>query len=893
MIIKDNNKTINRDSVIDYCNSSIYWKDKDGYYLGCNQYTLELLGYTDEADIIGKTDYDFFSTAEADKIRKTDHLALENKLYYGEEKVILNGKCHTFINTKKAIFDAEDNVIGICGNCIDITEIKNKFELEKQQLLDQEEYKIRQIIDNVDASIYWKDTEGRILGCNKYVLNMFDVDSINDLLGKNEYDLLTEDEAKKFSEIDQHVFKYGFFKGEETGVFNGKRLHYQTAKNRLFDNQGNIIGTIGMSIDITAQKEAERLRLENEQHLAELNLQKAIAEERYKVKQIIDNVDASIYWKDLHGRILGCNNHVLKLLGAKSIDDLIGKNEYDLFSKEEAMEFTKTDQHIFKYGYYKGEESATPADGKKVYYMTAKNRLLDSEGNIIGTVGMSIDITAQKEAELLRRENEDHKIIEAEQEKFRKIIGQMIHDIQSPLSSLSSLLNETVSKLPENDRTLIRTALNSITSIISYILNKYKNNSDVADEQKQPVMVSEILLQSINEKSYQYRNQPIEFTTKFSKDTEFSFIRIEPIAFKRMLSNVINNAVDALENKPEGKIELKLLGGHEDITICIKDNGKGMPKEVLNKIREGIKVSAGKQNGHGLGLTQVWETLNHNNGTLIAYSDADNGTRIMLKFPLINKPTWIADKVKVIKGDTIIVLDDDESIHLAWDKKFQAILEQQPEIKIVHYTDGMEVINFINSLADDEKTNICLLTDYELLGQQVNGINVIKQTGIKRTLLVTSHYADPKIRDLAIDNQVKLLPKNLAFAVKIKIDKKLEPAGRKVDMVWLDDDKGLVKGIVEVQYSHLQVDIYDDPIGFLEDVHQYPLNTRIILDHYYYSFDIGCELDGIKVAQILHEKGYTNLLLITGTEPHEELPAYLKFILKKDIEKLNSLDKIN
>ena len=110
-------------------------------------------------------------------------------------------------------------------------------------------------------------------------------------------------------------------------------------------------------------------------------------------------------------------------------------------------------------------------------------------------------------------------------------------------------------------------------------------------------------------------------------------------------------------------------------------------------------------------------------------------------------------------------------------------------------------------------------------------------------------------------------------------------------MVWVDDEKQMIEKIVQDEYSHLHVDIYDDPIGFLDEVHQYPTDTKIILDQYFFGFDIGCELDGLRIAEIPNEKGYTKLYLITAAMP-PKIPEYLQVILKSDIEKVHSLDKL-
>ncbi|HLX52948.1 MAG TPA: hypothetical protein VKR58_03355, partial [Aquella sp.] len=235
---------------------------------------------------------------------------------------------------------------------------------------------------------------------------------------------------------------------------------------------------------------------------------------------------------------------------------------------------------------------------------------------------------------------------------------------------------------------------------------------------------------------------------------------------------------------------------------------------------------------------------------------------------------------------------DDPSIHGAWDSKFRPTLAKSPEITIKHFTEGFEAINFINSFPAPDKEKICLLADYELLHQGINGLEVIEKTKIKRSSLVTSHYANPDIREDAANLRVKILPKQLAFAVPINLNKKIEPGSKKVDMVWVDDARWFIRDWKQ-RFADLVIDAYYDPDSFLEDVYQYPLDTKIILDRNYYDREgpgrkfLG---DGLVVAKILHEKGYTNLVMVTGEEPDPKtIPDYLKVILKEEDAKIKEL----
>ncbi|MBP9742335.1 MAG: HAMP domain-containing histidine kinase [Burkholderiales bacterium] len=508
------------------------------------------------------------------------------------------------------------------------------------------------------------------------------------------------------------------------------------------------------------------------------------------------------------------------------------------------------------------------------------------------------------ETKLLQLKNEAFQAAIAEQQKFRGIVGQMVHDIGSPLATLQTIM-QSATGLPENERIALREAAISITDITNNMLNRFNpTHSTSENDVPQHILIYAALSQAISQKRYQYKDLPIQFefqideadgNVKLSHEAEnsnFAFIKIEPNAFKRMLSNLINNAVDALDKKP-GNITLKLNADKEWITIRLCDTGKGISPEIQQKIMNNMQVTEGKENGHGIGMMQIRETLSRNYAEFFIDSEVGKGTIITLKFPRITAPNWIATEIKVTPKDTLVILDDEASIHKAWDTRFKAMLEANPTLQIKHFSAGEEAVNFINSLTSDEKQNIYLLTDYELLGQKLNGLQVIEQVELGRCVLVTSHYADPKLHSAAGKIGIKILPKDLAHNIKIQVEQKFELQSKQVDLVVIEDVRIFIDSIVQTHYKDMKVDVYYDPISFLENVDQYPLNTRMIIDSTYNYDGNEYDINGFDVALKLHEKGYTKLYLFTSDNYREELlPPYLKYLNKLDREVVKNLHKL-
>lgn len=116
--------------IIDAVDSSIYWKDLSGKYLGCNKYMVNMIGKSRDK-IIGSTDYVLPWKEQANTIRETDLFVISNREQYETEEIatIADGTTKVFLSIKNPLFDKQNKVIGVIGVSIDITHHK-RFERE-------------------------------------------------------------------------------------------------------------------------------------------------------------------------------------------------------------------------------------------------------------------------------------------------------------------------------------------------------------------------------------------------------------------------------------------------------------------------------------------------------------------------------------------------------------------------------------------------------------------------------------------------------------------------------------------------------------------------------------------------------------------------------------------
>lgn len=192
---------------------------------------------------------------------------------------------------------------------------------------------------------------------------------------------------------------------------------------------------------------------------------------------IINLVNASVYWKDIEGRYLGCNQYMLQMAGLTSLAEIIGKTDHDLVWKDSANKIRDVDQSVLRNGHYCGEEHPTIFGNRNRVFLTTKDRLIDKGHNIIGIIGVSVDITTQKEAEQLRIKNLEQQVTIEAYQNFKKCL----YDIQNTIQTYKiNILNNKLGVDVANDIPYDDVVLTKREQEILYYLSLNKSPKEIA-----------------------------------------------------------------------------------------------------------------------------------------------------------------------------------------------------------------------------------------------------------------------------------------------------------------------------------------------------------------------------------------------------------------------------
>lgn len=348
----------------------------------------------------------------------------------------------------------------------------------------------------------------------------------------------------------------------------------------------------------------------------------------------------------------------------------------------------------------------------------------------------------------------ESKIKEKNHAKF-KIARQVAHDIRSPLVALD-LATQELSGLKEDTRMLIEESVKRIKDIANNLLSSNKANI----EQSEVQLIGLELDKIVSEKRLQLKHKnDIEIHYSISENSADCFAEIESHKFQRCISNVLNNAIDALEGSGSIRIHLKKSPDKKMIVISISDNGKGIPQDKIDQVFQS-GYSYGKIGGHGLGLAYLKESIDSFRGNLNLSSTPGQGTTLKIFLPAHDTPVWFADRIKVKPESTIVIVDDYKNIHDIWNKKFEKFNDNFFLGRIINFEKISEFEGWLQSVSNLE--DFVFLIDFHFVNERKTGLDLILQYNLSPySYLVTSQFDRPKIKKKLSESNTKSIPKQL------------------------------------------------------------------------------------------------------------------------------------
>ncbi|HEV7683884.1 MAG TPA: PAS domain S-box protein [Pyrinomonadaceae bacterium] len=452
------------------------------------------------------------------------------------------------------------------------------------------------VIEGTSDSIFVKDLEGRYLMMNPAAAD-FIKKPVEQILGKTDRELYPPETAREFSLSDQKVTEAG-----ETEVFEGTALcdgrvrDYLCAKSVYRDLQGNIIGLVGISHDITERKQAEETLKQSEHQLAEAQRLAHIGSWN------LDLTTNTLTWSDEHYRIFGVDPNEVDVSSRDVVTEFIHADDRDMV--HEAVKNTLLTSKPFDIHY-----RVIRPDGEERIVSSSGNPGLNGQGHTVRLFGTAQDVTERLQIETELKEARDVALESARLKS--EFLANMSHEIRTPMNGvigMTGLLLDT--ELDDEQRDFAETIQSSgdaLLTIINDILDFSKIEAGKLQFETLDFDLSNAVEGTVELLAQRAHVKKIELASLVYGDVPTA-LRGDPGRLRQVLTNLIGNALKFTE---VGEVIVRARKESENdesvvIRFTVSDTGIGIPKAAQKNLFHAFTQADGsttrKYGGTGLGL---------------------------------------------------------------------------------------------------------------------------------------------------------------------------------------------------------------------------------------------------------------------------------------------------
>ena len=390
---------------------------------------------------------------------------------------------------------------------------------------------------------------------------------------------------------------------------------------------------------------------------------------------VIRSLPDQFYFKDREARVLGGNPIWVKECGRNSIDELIGKTDVDIHEAPLGQQLYEDELRLMESGKTaRFREQHKLASGKIAYYESIKAPLTNMNGDVIGLVGITRDITQQvlneKELMIAQQEAED-----ANKAKSA-FLAMMSHEIRTPMNGVigvaSLLLGTRLTEEQEEFVHTIQVSGESLLALLNDILDYSKIEAGKIELESIPFSLNECIADSFDLFVQQASKKNLELLYYVEPDVP-PVVSGDPARLRQIMVNLIGNAIKFTE---EGEISLNVHAVQRrkekncvSLQFSIRDTGIGISEEAQKRLFKSFTQadvsSTRKYGGTGLGLAICRRLSELMNGKIWIESAEGEGSTFHFTAELseceatpdLPKPT----PAKELRGKRVLIIDDNET----------------------------------------------------------------------------------------------------------------------------------------------------------------------------------------------------------------------------------------
>lgn len=369
-------------------------------------------------------------------------------------------------------------------------------------------------------------------------------------------------------------------------------------------NVGDEIQDLAESFDVMA--------LTLNSHIEELKeAEKVLTRQQRLMRTILDVTPDLVCLLDENRVYLAANKAFAEFI-SRSVDEIVGKTDAELFPKEVAAERCRENTEVLADGRARHKEQLVRHNDREYWFHTVTMPVLDRDGRNIGIMRSSRDITEIKKYQA--------QLIQAQKmESVGKLAGGVAHEINTPLGIIlgyAQLLQEDVEKddAVYNDLLIIEKQAKVCRKIVSDLLG-FSRQTESA---KREMCFNNSVMEAVSLVRHTFQLDHVEIRTEL--DDRMPIIYGDPEKLKQVWINLLNNARDAIADGGVIVVGSRLNSKEQSITAWFSDSGSGISKDDLQRIFDPFFSTKPVGKGTGLGLSVSFGIIEDHGGEIRAQS---------------------------------------------------------------------------------------------------------------------------------------------------------------------------------------------------------------------------------------------------------------------------------